>query len=355
MTEVARGGFVMWTAAVALCGWLLVLPEPVAAQTLLERTANLSGGWVGPANVLHVNVVHRFNHSGAPARQVQNSPTFLVGYATSWSLLGGVQYATRSSLVAGVPNEWELFVRGRLPRDRMPGHADLALQLGYNAAAESVDAEVSAGRAVGPALLLASVRGLSRDAVSGAGAFAVGGGIVLRLLEHVAAAVDAGQRWTAGDAHRAVWGAALQLQLPATPHTLSLHATNTDAATLHSSSMAGARTRWGFEFTVPVDSRRYFPSSRAASAALIPAGGDVTPVAMRNLRYEPDTLRVRPGTVVEWRNYDPLPHTATAADGSWDSGEIQPHGVWRREFPRAGRFEVVCTPHPFMRALIIVE
>jgi plastocyanin len=334
-------------AAWATAAW------PAAGQSLLDRSPNLSGGWVGAENTLHFNLVHRFNHSGPPAREVQSRPTFLLAGSGPWPVLLGVHYATRSALVAGVPNEWELFVRARALQQAAAAPADVALQVGYNAAAESLDGELSLARRFGAVRLLGAARVLSHDAHSGEVALVAAGGAVLRLHTHAAVAFDFAHRHSAQRWHRPAWSAALQLHLPTTPHTLSLQASTADATTLHAAARAAARTRWGFEFTVPFTPRRYF--GRTATAASAPPADDMAVVRMHNLRYEPDTLRVRAGATVEWQNRDPLPHTATALDGRWDSGEIAPGAAWRRRFDEVGTHEIVCTPHPFMRAVVIVE
>jgi plastocyanin len=59
--------------------------------------------------------------------------------------------------------------------------------------------------------------------------------------------------------------------------------------------------------------------------------------------------------VVEWKNDDPLAHTVTADDGSWDSGLIQPGATWRRTFDRPGTYPFHCTPHPFMKGVVVVR
>jgi plastocyanin len=58
---------------------------------------------------------------------------------------------------------------------------------------------------------------------------------------------------------------------------------------------------------------------------------------------------------VAWRNNDQLVHTVTANDGSFDSGSIQPGTTWRHTFTRPGTYVFHCTPHPFMRGVIIVR
>jgi plastocyanin len=337
-----------------------------AAQSALERTPNLSAGWVGTPGQGHFHFVHRFNHTGAPARQVQNRPTFLLAYATPWHVLAGVRYATRSSLAAGVPNEWELFLRHRPIRRPLGFPADLGLHVGYNAAARSADSELSVVRQAGPATGVLAVRWLGRDADSGVGAASASLGAVLALGSHVALSGDAGRRWTRDSGRdpaapgRAAWGAGLALRLPGTPHTLSVHASNVDATTLHAASRAGDRVRWGFEFTVPITVARYLPRRSASPGTEETGRAGATPdtvvrVTLANLRFEPARIEVLRGSVVVWHNEDPLEHTVTAADGSWDSGPIPPGGVWRNRFGTPGRYIVICTPHPFMTAEVIVR
>jgi plastocyanin len=327
---------------------LLLHGGQLAGQSTLERTPNLSGGWTAPAGELDFNFVHRFNHSGGAERQVQNRPTFLLGYGLPSRVMAGVSYTTRSALTAGVPNEWEPFVRVEPLSRAAP--VQLGVQLGYNEAARSADGELSLRTRVGPVQPLLAARVLSRDAGARTAAFVLAGGAVLRLRDHVALAGDVGRRWSDLDDSRAFWGAALQLRIPASPHTLSLHATNTDAATLQAASRASGTVRWGFEFTVPFTLARYF----GARAADRPAAGGNT-VVMRALQFDPPRLRVAAGTRVEWRNEDPVEHSITTADRSWDSGNIAPGASWSHVFDAPGTYQIVCTPHPFMKMEVIVE
>jgi plastocyanin len=359
-----------WCATAAWAAACLLSASAATAQSVLERAPNMHGGWTGVRGSLHLHVVHRFNNSGAPERQVQNRPTFLLAYSGPWRVLGGAHYATRSALVSGVPNEWELFLRRGMLQQDAGAPVDVAVHAAYNAAARSLDGELSAARRAGPLRVLAAARVLGNDAGTGSGSAVVTAGAALRLHEHIALAADAGTRRGSGTARRSargiVWGAGIQLRLPATPHTLSLHAANTDATTLHSASRVAGQVRWGFEFTTPITPARYrrtagSPDNTVASAASADVAvghlGDTVVVNARlhNLRFEPDTIRVAVGTVVEWHNADPLEHTVTAEDRSWDSGPIAPGTAWRRRFNAPGRFDIVCTPHPFMRAVLIVE
>ena len=74
----------------------LVFPACGTAQSVVERSPNLSGGWVGDPGTVYFNFLHRFEHGAAPARKVTNFPTFLLGYAPVERVLIGAQYATPS-------------------------------------------------------------------------------------------------------------------------------------------------------------------------------------------------------------------------------------------------------------------
>jgi plastocyanin len=362
-TRAGRARRLLAAAAVVLAVAPAGTPAAAAAQSLLERTPNISGGWVADAGQLHFHLVHRFQNSGAPERQVQTRPTFLLAAPLPLRSMFGVHYATRSEHAAGVPNEWELFVRMRPLAQASGAVADVGVQAGRNAAARSWDAELSAGRSVGRVTGVLALRLLSHAALDGdaAGGVALGG--IARLSQHIAVAADAGRTWTGAGAADIAWSAGVHARLPATPHTISLHATNVSAATVHSTALPGERVRWGFEFTVPVTLRRWFggssPPAHAgadASAAHASAAGDsVVRVDIHNLQYRPQVLHIAAGTTVEWRNRDPLDHTVTAVDGSWDSGDIAPGTSWRRRFDTPGRYPIVCTPHPFMRAEVVVR
>ena len=121
---------------------LLALPAAAGAQSLLDRPPNLSGNWIGSAGTLHFNFVHRFSASDGGERKVTGVPTFLVAAGLPAHLLAGLAYSTNSALVAGVPNEWELFARwAPLAQDR-GWWADVGGQLAYNDATRGADAEL---------------------------------------------------------------------------------------------------------------------------------------------------------------------------------------------------------------------
>ena len=78
-------------------------------------------------------------------------------------------------------------------------------------------------------------------------------------------------------------------------------------------------------------------------------------VDLRSLRYSKGKVEVEAGTTIVWRNRDPLTHTVTS-DSSWfDSGELKPGATWSHTFTEPGTFSYHCTPHPLMRATVVVR
>jgi len=324
------------------------LATSVASQSLLDRTPNLSGGWVGERGTLQFNFLHRFSVSDAPTRKVTNTPTFLLSYRLPFPLVIGVNYATSSDVVTtpALPNEWEGFARYA----RFGG----AVQLGYNQAAKSADAEISAGRSVGPVRLLAVGRVLSKGYGTDTTRYAIGGGARLKVHRWIALAGDVTSLLDRRPGEKAAWGAALQLAIPYSPHTFSLQVTNTTTGTLQGASRGVDKVRGGFEFTIPFTLSRYFGRKKTAEGGAGAAAGG-TAVEMRGMAFAPTRIEVTAGTTVAWTNSDQLPHTVTADDGSWDSGPIAAGATWRHTFSTAGSFAFHCTPHPFMTGVVVVK
>jgi len=333
--------------AVAVTASLASLSSSAAGQSLLDRTPNLSGGWLGERGTLQFNFVHRFTVSDPPQRNVDNSPTFLLSYRLPVPVVIGVNYATASDVVIAppIPNEWEAFARYA----RFGG----ALQLGYNQAARSLDAEISAGRTLGPVRLLAVGRYLSNGYGSDTTRYALGGGAVVRAHRWIALAVDYTTLLDQRSGEKAAWGAGLHLQIPYSPHTLSLQVTNTSTGTLQGSSRGHDKVRGGFEFTIPFTLSRYFGKRRGTTGE--GAVGAGAAAEMRGMAFTPQRFEVAAGTTVAWTNRDQLEHTITADDSSWDSGPIAAGATWRHTFAQPGTYAFHCTPHPFMTGVVVVK
>lgn len=80
-----------------------------------------------------------------------------------------------------------------------------------------------------------------------------------------------------------------------------------------------------------------------------------TSVRMAGSRFEPSTLTIAPGETVRWFNDDALPHTVSANDSGWDSGNLAPGQGFERRFDDPGSYPYLCRYHPGMAATIEVE
>ena len=233
----------------------------------------------------------------------------------------------------------------------------MTVQAGYNQAAESFDAELTGARSFGRIRLMAVGRLLSNGYHSDTTRYAVGGGAVVRLNRWFALAGDVTSLLDKRLGEETAWGAGLQIAIPYSPHTFSLQVTNTNTATLQGASRGIDRVRGGFEFTIPFTLSRYFGrrSKTAASEAAAGSGEGAAKAEMRTMTFAPNRLEIAAGTTVRWTNNDQLVHTISADDGSWDSGPVEPGKSWSHTFTQAGEFAFHCTPHPFMKAVVVVR
>jgi plastocyanin len=398
---------------VAICSTLL-LPSILHGQSLLDRSPNLSGDWVGTPGTVYFHFLHRFTVSDAPARKVSNVPTFLVAAGLPHRLLAGFNYSTNSTLAPNFPNEWEAFARWAPISQDYGAPLDVGGQVGYNNAADGVDGEVSVAKRIGAIRMIVAGRGLSDPLEAGHAQFAIAGGGTFRLGQYVALAGDVASLLDRDSTERIAWSAGIHFAIPLTPHFLSINATNAPVGTLQGESRGTNKIRYGFEFTIPLTLKRYFgkradtqssdtvvsaivaPVDTAAKGevhaeAAVPAPAPVivvpTPVdtvtktpsvipppakpvaakpsvakavarvrrtTIKNISYLQPKISIAVGTTVEWTNSDPLLHSVTAADKSFNSGLIQPGKTYRHTFTKAGTFNFYCMPHPFMKGTIVV-
>jgi plastocyanin len=70
--------------------------------------------------------------------------------------------------------------------------------------------------------------------------------------------------------------------------------------------------------------------------------------------YQPDPVKVQEGGKVIWQNEDSAPHTATADDGSFDTGTIEQGKIGSATFKEAGTYPYFCEIHPDMRGSVEV-
>lgn len=77
-------------------------------------------------------------------------------------------------------------------------------------------------------------------------------------------------------------------------------------------------------------------------------------VNIADFAYEPDPVRIQTGGKVIWQNVDPAPHTATADDGSFDTGTIEQGKLKSETFKEPGTYTYFCEVHPTMHGTVEV-
>ncbi|WP_439385708.1 cupredoxin domain-containing protein [Ideonella sp. YS5] len=92
----------------------------------------------------------------------------------------------------------------------------------------------------------------------------------------------------------------------------------------------------------------------ACAAITLSAAGATRTITIESMQFSPAMLVLKPGDEVVWVNKDLVPHTATAPK-VFDSAALPPGKSWRTKAPGPGRYEYVCTLHPTMKAVLVVE
>ncbi len=77
-------------------------------------------------------------------------------------------------------------------------------------------------------------------------------------------------------------------------------------------------------------------------------------VAIADFSFSPGSLTIHAGDTVTWSNNGPAAHTATASNGSFNTGTLAKGASASHTFSTAGTFSYFCTIHPFMHGTIVV-
>lgn len=348
-TLLVSRAWMAFTAAAAIAA--AALAAPAAAQDVLDRPPSLSGGWVGVPWTLHLDVAHRV---GDGAR----TSTFGGVLGLPQGSAAGVVWASGSVTVPGEADEVEVFIRRAFETP-----AGVGVTVAWNTAAESLDAEASLARWIGPVRMLGAARWFTDALDAGDDRVAVAGGVVWQPLAGrapLALAADVATPLDLAAGEDVAWSAGLQAGIPHTALTVSLQATNTAAPTLQGATLATGGTRFGFEVTAPIPAGFFlgrYPPRESALESVVEAPEEPADavVEIRRYAYGPARIVVDAGAVVEWVNRDAAVHTATAEDGAWDSGGIRQGDSWRARFDRPGTYPYLCGPHPFMKGVVIVR
>jgi plastocyanin len=77
-------------------------------------------------------------------------------------------------------------------------------------------------------------------------------------------------------------------------------------------------------------------------------------VTISDFQFSPSTITVHVGDTITWTNDGPSAHTATARDGSFDTGLLHKDASASHTFTQPGTFTYFCRIHPFMHGTVIV-
>ncbi len=91
-----------------------------------------------------------------------------------------------------------------------------------------------------------------------------------------------------------------------------------------------------------------------AQAKVADASGQSVKVSIANFAFAPAATMIHVGDRVEWVNDDGAPHGVAHADGARGRDLMLPGERTTRRYDRAGRFDYVCSVHPFMRGTVEV-
>ena len=78
-------------------------------------------------------------------------------------------------------------------------------------------------------------------------------------------------------------------------------------------------------------------------------------VDIAGFAFSPQSITISVGDTVTWTNSDAQNHTATANDGSFDTGIVSSGSPKSVTFSTAGTFAYHCKIHPSMTATVVVE
>ena len=102
----------------------------------------------------------------------------------------------------------------------------------------------------------------------------------------------------------------------------------------------------------PAKDERKKQPAKDEPTAKVAASASVT---ISDFKFTPSTVTVNEGDTVTWTNDGPTVHTATAEDGSFDTGILRKGESGSATFTQAGTINYICQPHPNMKGKVVVQ
>ena len=75
-------------------------------------------------------------------------------------------------------------------------------------------------------------------------------------------------------------------------------------------------------------------------------------IDIRDFAFYPASILIKPGDKITWINSDIAPHTATAVDGSWDTGSLKMNESYSLVVTEGMDLSYYCEFHPMMVATL---
>ena len=77
-------------------------------------------------------------------------------------------------------------------------------------------------------------------------------------------------------------------------------------------------------------------------------------VTIADFHFSPASTTIHVGDTITWSNSGPSSHTATASNGSFNTGILKKGQSASHTFTQPGTYAYVCQIHPFMHGTIVV-
>jgi plastocyanin len=100
---------------------------------------------------------------------------------------------------------------------------------------------------------------------------------------------------------------------------------------------------------------RLLPVALAFAVFTLPAFAADHAVSIKGMAFDPPTLEVAAGDTITFTNEDSAPHTATALDGSFDTGRLGKGDSAQVTIAAAGAFDYKCNIHPSMKGAVTAK
>lgn len=94
-----------------------------------------------------------------------------------------------------------------------------------------------------------------------------------------------------------------------------------------------------------------------SDASMLPPEGAVeaTEVTIDDYKFGPQDIKVKVGSTVTWTNKDSVRHNVVGVNNDLPEGKLIGRGeTYTYTFTKAGVFNYICTPHPYMKASVTV-